>query len=150
MTPTDMHAPVEQCHAHPAPVRTFDRVFPAVPAQVREARRFLAGLLDGCAVADEAITCLSELAANACLHSASALPGGTFTVRVRIGCGGQLRVEVADEGGPWVTGLREDEWPHGLAIVASLAADSGVCGDAVTGWTSWVAFSCPCQNAMPD
>ena len=30
-----------------APVITWARTFPAVPAQVREARRFLAGLLDG-------------------------------------------------------------------------------------------------------
>jgi hypothetical protein len=52
-----------------APVITWARTFPAVPAQVREARRFLAGLLDGGQAADDALICLSELASNAVVHS---------------------------------------------------------------------------------
>ena len=83
-----------------APVITWARTFPAVPAQVREARRFLAGLLDGGPAAGDALICLSELASNAVVHSRSSQPGGTFTVRVQL-AGQRLRVEVCDQGGPW-------------------------------------------------
>ncbi len=79
---------------------TWARTFPAVPAQVREARRFLAGLLDGGPAAGDALICLSELVSNAVVHSRSSQPGGTFTVRVRL-AGQRLRVEVSDQGGPW-------------------------------------------------
>jgi len=149
MTPAGMHTAAQHADPVPAPLRMVDKVFPAIPAQLREVRRFLAGLLGGCPVADDAITCLSELAANACLHSASARPGGTFTVRVLIHNGGRVRIEVADEGGPWVRRVHDDDWPHGLAIVASLAAGSGVYGDAAVGRTSWAEFICPGQDQAP-
>jgi len=146
MTPTGMRAAAQQADPVPAPVRAFGRVFPAVGAQVREARHFVAGILGGCPAADDTIACVSELATNACLHSASARPGGTFTVTVLIYGGGGLRVEVTDAGGPWISRAHGDDWLHGLAIVASLAAGSGVRGDAVTGWTCWAAFSCPSHD----
>src|SRR5579863_8070893 len=133
MMPTGAHTAAEHVDEVPAPVRTVEKVFPALPAQLGEVRRFLAGLLGGCPVADDAITCLSELAANACLHSASARPGGTLTIRVVIRCGARVRIEVADQGGPWVQQVYEDDWPHGLAIVASMAARYGVYGDATAG-----------------
>ena len=60
----------------PAPVITCSHDFPAVPAQAREARQFLAALLDGRRDADEAVLCLSELVGNACLHSRSREPAG--------------------------------------------------------------------------
>ncbi|HVB44406.1 MAG TPA: hypothetical protein VNF47_17140 [Streptosporangiaceae bacterium] len=47
--------------------------FPGTADQVRRARRLLADVLDGCPVADDVILCLSELATNAILHSASAM-----------------------------------------------------------------------------
>ena len=76
------------------------QVFPGHAGQVRAARRFLAGVLDGCPAADEALLCVSELATNAVLHSRSGRPGGRFTVRATMQAG-SVRVEVADEGGPW-------------------------------------------------
>ena len=82
------------------PLIAWSRDFPALSGQVREARRFLAGILEGCPAADDAALFLSELAANACLHSRSREPGGRFTVRVQRD-DARLRVEVTDEGGPW-------------------------------------------------
>ena len=43
----------------------WSRAFPAIPAQVREARQFLSAILDGRPSADDAIVCLSELVTNA-------------------------------------------------------------------------------------
>ena len=65
-----------------APLIGWSRAFPATPAQVREVRRFLAGILDGRQAADDAILCLSELVTNATIHSHSRQPGGHFRVRV--------------------------------------------------------------------
>jgi serine/threonine-protein kinase RsbW len=74
------------------------RVFPGEAGQGREARRCLAGLLDGCPAADDAAVCVSELATNAVLHSRSGGPGSRFTVCAALRPGG-VRVAVADEGG---------------------------------------------------
>jgi two-component sensor histidine kinase len=118
-------------------LRQYGRAFPALPHQVRQARTFLASLLADCPAADDAILCLSELASNCILHSASQLPGGTFTVGVEIREGAYVLIEVHDNGGPWHRHSHCDDRPHGLNIVASVAAESGVCGNAVTGWISW-------------
>lgn len=122
-----------------ASVKEYLRTFPAVPGQVREARGFLADILVGCPVADDAILCLSELASNCVLHSASRQPGGRFTVRAEVG-GNYVRIALHDNGGPWIHHRYGDERRHGLDIVRSLAAESGVHGDAVTGWISWARF----------
>jgi two-component sensor histidine kinase len=140
--PAIAHAAVHQADVDSALQRQDSRVFEAVPAQVSQARRFLAAILGDRAAAADAIMCVSELAANACLHSASRRAGGTFVVRVLMLDGGQVRIEVADEGGPWVTRVHRDGRPHGLAIVASLACDSGIRGDARGGRISWATFSC--------
>jgi len=101
------------------------RVFPAGAGQVREARRFLAGVLDGCPAAGDALLCVSELVTNAVLHSQSARPGGRFTVRAAARPG-SLRVEVEDEGGPWRTDRDGDaQSGRGLLIVSELASRWG-------------------------
>ena len=120
-----------------APLIGWSRAFPATPAQVREARQFLAGILDGHPAADDAILCLSELATNACLHSRSREPGGHFRVRAETH-GSRIRVEVCDQGGPWEQ-TTDDDGQHGrgLLVVAQLADDFGRTGDAQAGWTIW-------------
>ena len=126
------------------PAQTWAREFPARADQVGRARKFLALALEGCPVADDAVLVLSELASNSVLHSGSRRPGGAFTVRAEVQYGDHVRVEVHDEGGPWAgrpsTG---DGRPHGLAIVRSLAADSGTDGNALTGWIAWARLDWP-------
>jgi serine/threonine-protein kinase RsbW len=121
-----------------APPLAWSRAFPAVPAQIREARRFLAGILAGYPTADDAILCLSELASNASVHSDSRKAGGMFTVRAEI-YAGRLRVEVQDEGGPWTWPVRPPGGQHGrgLLIVAQLASEWGRTGDSESGWRVW-------------
>lgn len=124
--------------------QTFSRTFPAVPAQVGEARRFLAGLLDGCPVADDAVLCLSELVSNAVVHSHSRHPGGSFTVRVQLH-GQRLHVEVCDQGGPWHPPGRasaDEQNGRGLLIVGQLAVRWGCEGHSQYGWTVWYEIEC--------
>jgi anti-sigma regulatory factor (Ser/Thr protein kinase) len=119
----------------------WSRTFPATPAQAREARGFLAGVLHGHPVTDDAVLCVSELVANAAIHSHSRRSGGHVTVRAELR-GDRLRVEVTDEGGSW-------EWPlypgerhgHGLSIVGQLARTWGRAGDSA-GWTVWFELGC--------
>ncbi len=134
------------------PYPRWRRVFPGRDDQVREVRRWLAGLLPGARERDDAIVVAVELVTNAIRHTASGR-GGLVMVEVTW-CGPVLRVAVADDGaaaGPRLTGrpacLAADpaglaECGRGLHLVRALAAGTGVCGDqrgrlvwADIGWT---------------
>ena len=91
-----------------APLIGWSRAFPATPTQVREARQFLTGILDGHPATDDAVLCLSELVTNATIHSRSREPGGHFRVRAEVH-GSRVRVEVSDQGGPWEQSAKDDE-----------------------------------------
>src|SRR5216683_2147236 len=73
------------------------RVFPGRPEQVAHARRFVARVLDGCPVADDALLCASELASNAIRHTRSGWRGGKFQVVVWRGRASAC-VAVLDDG----------------------------------------------------
>jgi two-component sensor histidine kinase len=90
---------------------------------VRQVRKDLAPVVEGCPVADDLILLASELCANAVVHSRSGLPGGTFTVRVEVSPGTFACVEVEDQGGPWVERKPGEERGRGLAMVAAIAGD---------------------------
>ena len=123
------------------PHRKHEQVLPARPDQVRVARAFLATVLADCPAADDAILCISELAGNSCLHSASGKAGGTFTVRAEVHEGDYVWIEVEDGGGPWDQRAHSDGRPHGLDIVGSLAAAWGIDGDPLTGWIVWARLN---------
>jgi anti-sigma regulatory factor (Ser/Thr protein kinase) len=109
-------------------VPSWARVFPGTPRQVRAARRFVAGLLDGSPFRDDAVIIVSELVTNATLHSRSGNPGGLVTVQVtrwRLG----VRIAVTDQGsgsrpavGDSGPGREPAESGHGLYLVGRLAA----------------------------
>jgi serine/threonine-protein kinase RsbW len=136
-------------HAIPS-VSRWTREFPARPEQVGHARALLAGALGRSPVTDDAVLCLSELAGNSVLHSASRRPGGAFTVRVELRHGDYVRIEVRDEGGAWGGPAGPDGRAHGLAIVRALAAASGTGGDAVAGWIAWARLDWPGSTGAPD
>jgi serine/threonine-protein kinase RsbW len=119
-----------------SPTALREQVLPACRDQVQVARAFIAAVLAACPAADDAMLCVSELATNAVVHSASRDPGGTFTVRAAIfdDC---VRVEVEDNGGSWEDRLHHDGRPHGLDIVRELAAGCGRGGGPLTGWVVW-------------
>ena len=129
--------------ARPPTAAQRDQVFPARPDQVREARRFLAAVLNGCPAADDAILCLSELVANSVLHSDSGKVGGTFTVRAEVHERDYVWIEVEDNGGPWDEHAHRGSRPHGLDIVNEIAAAWGIDGDQLTGWVVWARLDWP-------
>lgn len=98
----------------------WSRTLPATAPQVREARRSLALLLNGCPASEDALLCLSEIVTNAIMHSRSGRPGGHLTIRVAH-TPAWLRVEVQDEGGPWLPRSPGEDHGRGLAIVEALA-----------------------------
>jgi serine/threonine-protein kinase RsbW len=130
-----------------SPTVAWSRTFPGTPDQAGEARRFLAALLGGFPLADEAVACLGELVSNALTHSGSRRPGGTFTVRAELSPGG-LRAAVEDNGGPWAprpaTGNPDAASGRGLMIVAALADEWDIAPKtAAPARTAWFVLRRP-------
>ena len=119
-----------------AGTRRYIGTFPADPAQVRQARAAFAALLRDCPRADDAILIASEFATNSVLHSASR-HGGSFTLRGEIRQH-DVRIEVADAGGPWRASPRADARPHGFDVVTAITGPRnwGVDGD-ISGRIAW-------------
>ena len=139
--------------ASPPATRSSRRTFRGEPAQVPLAREFVFRYLNGrhcpAETVQDILVCVSELAANAVLHSRSGLPGGHFSVEVV--CAGQsVHVAVEDSGGPWAerghSGL-DEEYGRGLQIVSALSADMGIAGDA-SGRMAW--FCCYWSSSEDD
>jgi serine/threonine-protein kinase RsbW len=138
MYPLEAWHAAEPCRAEDLVLAmpSWARVFPGTPQQVRAARRFVAGLLDGSPFRDNAVIVVSELVTNATLHSRSGDPGGLVTVQVtrwRLG----VRVAVTDQGsgerpvvGDCGPGREPAEGGHGLYLVGRLAARLGWHDDA--------------------
>jgi anti-sigma regulatory factor (Ser/Thr protein kinase) len=123
----------------------YSWTFPGTTDQVRVVRRVLTDALGQCPASDDIVLCASELAANAARHSASANPGGTFTVNAEIADDAGVYLEVADDGGPWQTPSYREEHMHGLNIVRSLSSRLSVTGSASDGWTvrAWFNWNPP-------
>ncbi len=111
----------------------YTGVFYGRPDQVSRARREVARYLGGCPAADDAALVVSELATNAVLHSRSR--HGVFTVHSEL-FRTHAQIEVCDAGGTWEPGDTSTDGGRGLGIVAALAAEWGVDGDA-RGRTVW-------------
>ena len=104
-------------------LRTIAVTYPGTPDQIRQVRVDLRGVLDDCPIAADVTLCASELAANAVRHSRSRYPGGTFTVRAEISPGAYVRIEVEDDGGPWIEPSADQDRGRGLDIIRALAGD---------------------------
>ena len=131
----------------PVPSWSSQRFFPGRADQIREARAFVARLLRGSALAADAVLLISEMAANACLYSASGGPGGAFTVRVD-GFPGHIRAEVEDQGSAWDGDLSTAQPPHGLYLLQALSASCGT-RPGIHGWVTWYTLAVPASAALP-
>jgi anti-sigma regulatory factor (Ser/Thr protein kinase) len=121
-------------------LRTDGVTYPGSVEHVSTIRADLRALLHDCPAADDVILCTSELAANAARHSDSRFSGGTFIVRVTVSPGHRtVRVEVEDQGGPWIAAPDESTGHHGLDILRALAKEWGIDGDHAAR-TVWARF----------
>ena len=107
--------------AEPVTATCYAGIYPGRADQVRHVRRAVARHLAGCPAADDAILIVSELAANAIVHSASR--GQFFTVRAEL-FPDYVWVEAEDLGGPWRC-RQPDGRPHGLDVVEALTGPDG-------------------------
>ncbi len=96
----------------------YTGVFPGRPDQVQRARHEVARYLDRHPGTGDAILIVSELCANAVLHSASR--GEFYTVRCET-FPTYVWLEVEDLGGHWTLKPPDESRPHGLDVVEALA-----------------------------
>lgn len=116
------------------------RSFPGTRQHVGQARKFIAAVLPGCPHLDDVVLLISELAANACAHSASGSPGGTFTVRAEVHPGTCVHAEVEDQGSTWDGNIAFAGCPHGLFLLRQLSADCGT-RRGKHGWVTWFTIT---------
>lgn len=126
--------------------RRYEGTWPGFTHQIRHLRAALRETLDGCPLADDALLVVSELAANAAIHSSSR-DGGKFTVRLEAHAS-HIRVEVDDQGGPWHPRPPDEERPHGLELIAAIAGPGnwGIRGDE-SGRTVWATLKQLLENS---
>jgi serine/threonine-protein kinase RsbW len=116
----------------------FEKAFPGDVRDIAQVRRQVRDYLGHIPALDDVLLVVSELAANAVLHSRSR--DGLFTVRVE-SLPGLVHVEVHDLGGPLVPDFVDDR--HGLAIVDKLSASWGVADLPSGGRVVWARISDP-------
>jgi anti-sigma regulatory factor (Ser/Thr protein kinase) len=128
--------------AHSERPRRSSISFPATASQVTWARQFLENLLTDSPLAADAVLCLSEVASNSVTHSNSRSEGGRFTVNVERYDNGHVRVEVEDQGGPWIQRTKpEGQLSLGLRIVGQVARDWGIKDVSDSARTVWFEVS---------
>jgi anti-sigma regulatory factor (Ser/Thr protein kinase) len=113
-------------------VLVWRRSFPGVAERVRHAREFAGFLLADLPQVDDVVLVVSEFAANALRHTASARPGGCYLLEVRRWRDG-ASVSVTDEGSHKVPRVPEPddlcECGRGLQTVRALATEWHWTGD---------------------
>ncbi|MDN3354633.1 ATP-binding protein [Actinomadura sp. DC4] len=131
-------------------VLIWRRSFPGLPEHVRKAREFTGFLLADLPRVDDIVLVVSEFAANALRHTASARPGGHYLLEVQRWRHG-ASVALTDEGSHKVPRVPEpddmSECGRGLQTVRALATEWHWTGDA-HGRTFTAAFLARTQAVM--
>jgi serine/threonine-protein kinase RsbW len=113
-------------------VLIWRRSFPGLAEHVRHAREFAAFLLADLPRVDDAVLVVSEFAANALRHTASARPGGRYLLEIRRWRDG-ASVALTDEGSHKIPRVPEpddlSECGRGLQTVNALATEWHWSGD---------------------
>lgn len=112
-------------HEYTSTARVWGLTCPGFPEEVSRARRWTRDILRGSPLAEDAELIVSELSANAILHTASGLESGRF--RLVLAVSPQVIVlSVTDDGGAATAPKVEDqdqdaEHGRGLGLVSALA-----------------------------
>ncbi|MET7453749.1 ATP-binding protein [Streptomyces sp. NPDC005574] len=112
-------------HEYTSTARVWGLTCPGFPEEVSRARRWTRDILRGSPLAEDAELIVSELSANAILHTASGLESGSFHLAVAVSAQ-VVAVSVTDDGG---TGMapkvehqdQEAEHGRGLGMVSVIA-----------------------------
>ncbi|MER6467093.1 ATP-binding protein [Streptomyces collinus] len=112
-------------HEYTSVSRVWGLSCPGFPEEVSRARRWTRDILRGSPLADDAELIVSELSANAILHTASGGEHGTFHLAVAVSAQ-VVAVSVTDDGGtgtaPKVEHQDQDvEHGRGLGMVSVIA-----------------------------
>ncbi|MCX4738301.1 ATP-binding protein [Streptomyces antibioticus] len=129
-------------HEYTSTVRVWGLSCPGFPEEVSRARRWTRDILRGSPLADDAELIVSELSANAILHTASGRERGSFHLTVAVSAQ-VVTVSVTDAGGtgtiPKIEHQDQDqdaEGGRGLGMVSTLAhrvvVHQGQAGHTVT------------------
>jgi len=128
--------------AEPMSWRGCAQSFSGRPDRVRAVRAFLASFLHGAPGTADAVLLISELATNACTHSASSNPDGRLTVRTEFCPGLCIHAEVEDQGSTWDGNIGSAMPPHGLYLLRELSATCGT-RRGEDGWITWFTITSP-------
>ncbi|MEW2510843.1 ATP-binding protein [Streptomyces sp. NPDC046870] len=112
-------------HEYTSTVRVWGLSCPGFPEEVSRARRWTRDILRGSPLAEDAELIVSELSANAILHTASGREYGSFHLAVAVSAQ-VVAVSVTDDGGtataPKVEHQDQDaEHGRGLDMVSAIA-----------------------------
>lgn len=112
-------------HEYMSTARVWRLTCPGFPEEVSRARRWTRDILNGSPLAEDAELIVSELSANAILHTASGREAGSFHLAVAVSAQ-VVAVSVTDDGGAG-TALKvehqdqEAEHGRGLGMVSVIA-----------------------------
>ncbi|MEU5120333.1 ATP-binding protein [Streptomyces asoensis] len=112
-------------HEYTSTTRVWGLSCPGFPEEVSRARRWTRDILRGSPVAEDAELIVSELSANAILHTASGLEAGSFRLAVAVSAQ-VVAVSVTDDGGTGTAPKAEHqdqdaEHGRGLGMVSAIA-----------------------------
>ncbi|MEU6553086.1 ATP-binding protein [Streptomyces sp. NPDC046915] len=112
-------------HEYTSSVRVWGLTCPGFPEEVSRARRWTRDILRGSPLAEDAELIVSELSANAILHTASGLESGRFHLALAVSPR-VIALSVTDDGGtetaPKVEDQADDaEHGRGLGMVSVIA-----------------------------
>ncbi|MCG7523885.1 ATP-binding protein [Streptomyces sp. OfavH-34-F] len=112
-------------HEYTSRSRVWGLSCPGFPEEVSRARRWTRDILRGSPLAEDAELIVSELSANAILHTASGQEHGSFHLAVAVSAQ-VVAVSVTDDGGTWTAPKAEHqdqdaEHGRGLGMVSAIA-----------------------------
>ncbi|MFF7046142.1 ATP-binding protein [Streptomyces massasporeus] len=137
-------------HEYTSAARVWGLTCPGFPEEVSRARRWTRDILRGSPLADDAELIVSELSANAILHTASGTQSGGFHLALAVSSQ-VVALSVTDEGGTGTAPKvehQDDQAEHGRGLsLVSAIAHRVVVRDSHNGYTVTAELSTETRSA---